>query len=180
MRVIPFPSPRVWSWFLVALGLVWGMPARAMTPPALPAIKIVREQAPEPQDKGGIEFEMDDKRWTDVFEWLSDQTELPVITTFKPPGTFTFIGPKGARYTIPEIVAIINQALLRQDMILIRREESFALRAIDPSLVHRRPDPGQLVSTGSGCQVLACGPRTTPATATAEGAGCTFGVRDST
>src|SRR5262249_4261109 len=45
----------------------------------------------KPADDGKIEFEMREKRWNDVFEWLATQTGLTFNTNVKPPGTFTFI-----------------------------------------------------------------------------------------
>jgi RNA polymerase sigma factor (sigma-70 family) len=56
-------------------------------------------------------LEMRNKPWATVFEWLSDQTGKPVITPFKPTGTFTFVGPPGGKYTLPEVIDILNEAL---------------------------------------------------------------------
>src|SRR5262249_29835691 len=80
-------------------------------------------------------FEARDKPWASVFEWLTDKTGLPVVTVYRPTGTFNLISPKtekGVRkYTIPEIIDLINEALLAgpptQKFILIRRTASFTL-----------------------------------------------------
>jgi type II secretion system protein D len=88
-----------------------------------------------------LAFEMRDKPWSSVLEWLSDQTGLPVITTYKPTGTFNFISPKKQQYTIPEIIDILNEALLAQKYLLIRRDQSFTLvpadEKIDPAILPR-------------------------------------------
>src|SRR5256885_1235373 len=49
-----------------------------------------------------VAFEMRDKSWGSVLEWLSEQTGLPVNWSSKPPGTFNHTDPKGKRYTLPE------------------------------------------------------------------------------
>jgi hypothetical protein len=91
-------------------------------------------------DRGGIEFRMENKPWSEVFEWLSKQSGVPVITSFKVAGSFTFIGPEGAKYTLPEIEFIINRALLHQnELALIRRERCFAIMAAD-SLIFDQTD----------------------------------------
>src|SRR4051794_29533987 len=86
---------------LVALGAWAAEPA----PPARPPEKAVA-------------FEMRDKPWGSVLEWLSDQTGLPVLTNHKPAGTFTFIAPRlggsPRKYTIPEVIDLLNEALLNQ------------------------------------------------------------------
>src|SRR5262249_36991544 len=90
-----------------------------------------------------IVFDQRDKRWMDVLEWLSTETGLPLICPTKPTGSFTFIAPivNGAqkKYTIPEIIDIINEGLLLQKLVLFRREASLmvlpAEQAIDPMLV---------------------------------------------
>src|SRR5207244_561609 len=41
-----------------------------------------------------VKFEMRDKPWRDVLEWLADISGLQVIATIKPTGTLTFIAPR--------------------------------------------------------------------------------------
>jgi hypothetical protein len=90
-----------------------------------------------------ISIEFRDRPWSAVFTWLSEQTGLPVVTQFKPTGTFTFIPPNPEkRYTMPEIIDILNEALMaRQNdrYLLIRRESSFYLQPADekPELIPR-------------------------------------------
>ncbi|HEV3236036.1 MAG TPA: secretin N-terminal domain-containing protein, partial [Gemmataceae bacterium] len=104
-------------------------------PPPVPAKKA--ETAVKPLEKVDEKplptyaFEMRDKSWNSVFEWLTDQTGIPVVSNYKPTGTFNFIGPKGMKYTLPEIIDHLNDALLSQPpsnrYILIRREKNFTL-----------------------------------------------------
>src|SRR5438105_15503708 len=54
-------------------------------------------------------FEMRDKPWGGVLEWLADQTGLPVTTNYKPTGTFTFIAPQGStrQYSLPQVIDVL-------------------------------------------------------------------------
>jgi hypothetical protein len=75
------------------------------------------------------------KPWAQVLEWLGDQTGLPVISDTRPMGTFTFIPPRGARsYSTRELVDILNEALLKQNLLLLRRANSFILVPSDKKL----------------------------------------------
>src|SRR5438094_2118219 len=84
--------------FLILPALTWAQPPDRPEPAA---------HGPDGRwdkgDQGGIEFRMEKKPWSEVFDWLSRRTGMPVITTFKLTGSFTFVGPPGARYTAPEI-----------------------------------------------------------------------------
>jgi uncharacterized protein (TIGR03067 family) len=69
-------------------------------------------------------FAVDNKPWKEVIEWFADVSGLRYIGKETPPGTFTFTPPKDKQYTIPEIVDIINDALLadkKTPYLLIRR-----------------------------------------------------------
>ncbi len=103
-----------------------------------------RESAGAPAKALALEFRQ--VPWARVFEWLGDRTGLPVITPYKPTGTFSFVPPRpGKTYTMPEVVDILNDALLGQHYLLVRGEHAFTLVAadqrIDPALVPRvRPE----------------------------------------
>jgi uncharacterized protein (TIGR03067 family) len=85
---------------------------------------------------------MKEKPWKDVIEWFADVSGLRYTGKETPPGTFTFNGPKDKQYTIPEIVDIINEALLadkKTPYLLIRRPRqppagTFALVPADQKL----------------------------------------------
>ena len=88
-------------------------------------------------------FEMRNKPWKDVIEWLADKVNMPFTGINLPTGTFTFIPPKGAMYTVPQIIDIINEGMLSheatQKYILVRRTTMFTIvpasDKIDPYLV---------------------------------------------
>src|SRR5262245_39906773 len=75
-------------------------------------------------------LEFREKQWKYVFEWLTDKTSLPLVTNLQPPtGTFTFIAPQGRKYTMGEIIDIINEGLLQHKYVLLRRPQAFTLAA---------------------------------------------------
>src|SRR5947209_3434495 len=69
-------------------------------PPPLKKTEPTAKPADKPAEKvETYEFVMRDKPWGAVFEWLTDNTGIPVVSNYKPQGTFNFIGPKGKKYT---------------------------------------------------------------------------------
>jgi type II secretory pathway component GspD/PulD (secretin) len=90
-------------------------------------------------------FAISAKPWREVFKWLTDVSGKPVISSAFPTGTCTIETPPGKQYTLPEIIDLINEALLSgsatQKYLLINRERSFALvpadEKIDPALLPR-------------------------------------------
>jgi len=87
-------------------------------------------------------FSMTNKPWNEVIEWLVDQSGLSYISVHPvPTGTFNFISPKGATYSLPQVIDIINEGLLLHKSVLIRHDKSFTIIStvapIDPSQVPR-------------------------------------------
>jgi hypothetical protein len=126
-------TPRFWAWVvLFTLAAAGGL----LPGPALATSLVAfgrRGPAPSPQARFQVDG-LSGKPWREVFEWLSEQTELPVITSFKPVGTFTYIGPKGMKYTLPEVVAVLNEVLIPQKpqgYKLVRREKCFVLIPVE-------------------------------------------------
>jgi general secretion pathway protein D len=119
-----------------------------------------------PAEEKAFVFEMRAKPWNTVFEWLSDKTGRPFISqTLTIPGTFNFIGPKDKKYTVPQIIDVINDALLVHKWVMLNRGTSFTIVAadekIDPALVPRiamteLPEHGntEIVSTVYQCKSL--------------------------
>jgi RNA polymerase sigma factor (sigma-70 family) len=99
------------------------------------ADKPDKPDAPKADEKT-YAFEMRDKPWAAVFEWYAEASGLGYTGTFKPTGTFTFISPKGKKYTLADITDIINEALLSQKFLLVRRDTTFSLLPAD-----EKPDP---------------------------------------
>ena len=142
-----------------ALGIAGGMVTRPMLGAKLMASQQARAaetpaEKPQPTPanptprEASYEFEFRDKPWVgdrgSVLEWLSDLTGLPVSTSnAKPAGTMTFLNPRvngvPKRYTVGQILDILNGELLKQKLLLIRRERRFSIESadekIDPSVL---------------------------------------------
>lgn len=76
--------------------------------------------------------------WTKVLDWYAEISELSPAYRTVPSGHLTFIPPNEQQYTLSEITDIINQALLQQGYLLVKRTHSFTLipadEKIDPTL----------------------------------------------
>lgn len=84
------------------------------------------------QQEKRFAFEMRSQPWTKVFDWLSDQTGLPFVSLRVPPGAFTARTLKQDQtYTLTQIIDMINEELLSQNYLLIRRESAFTVRPAD-------------------------------------------------
>jgi type II secretory pathway component GspD/PulD (secretin) len=103
------------------------------------------DQPPDKKDAPAektIAFELRDKPWASVFEWYSEVSGLAFAGSHKPTGTATFIPAKGkGKFTLAEITDILNEMLLTQKYILIRRDATFTVlpgdEKVDPILVPR-------------------------------------------
>jgi RNA polymerase sigma factor (sigma-70 family) len=112
-------------------------------PPAADGKKETAEPA-KPEEKR-LAFEMNAVLWAEVFKWYSEQAGLPFVGESRPTGTFTFIPPRGKRFTLEEITDILNEALQEKKYILVRRTATFTVlpadERIDPTLLPRvRPE----------------------------------------
>jgi general secretion pathway protein D len=118
---------------------------------AIGGVGVSLAQAPEPaksaepaKEAKKYEFRMEGKPWDSVFEWLAEVTGKPVMPgPHKPTGSLTFISKRGQKYSIPEIIDIINEGLLTneatQKYYLINRPTSFTLipanEPVNPALI---------------------------------------------
>jgi hypothetical protein len=102
---------------------------------AAPARNVSRlqDRAEPQQAQKQITFEMQNTPWATVLEWLVDQAGLPLIGDCKPTGSFTHTSPRnGPRsYTLPQVIAILNEALVEQNLMLVRRKHCLAVVALD-------------------------------------------------
>ncbi|AWM40676.1 Type II secretion system protein D precursor [Gemmata obscuriglobus] len=102
--------------------------AVAPTAPAAPAEKLV-----------SIHFEK--AGWDEVLDWYAKETGLTLITTVKPTGTVAIKPGKDKKFTIGEVTDLINEAMMQQKFLLIRRHMTFFIQPsdekIDPTLLPR-------------------------------------------
>src|SRR5262249_32869036 len=104
-----------------------------------PASQPPAAEAKPPQRT--IKFEFRDQPWDRVLEFFATESNLEWVGPTKPPGTFSFSGGN-KKYTIPQAVDIINDALVQIDYILIRKGQGQFLtahakdpKAIDTTLI---------------------------------------------
>lgn len=84
-----------------------------------------------------LSIHFDNAAWMNVLNWYSDETGLawsPTVVT--PTGSVTIKPGKDRRFTIAEVTDLINEALVQQKFILIRREMGFTLHSASEKL-HR-------------------------------------------
>ena len=92
-------------------------------------------------------FEFRNAPWDDVLEWFTKQSGLRRIGTNRPTGTFTFIPQKGVSYKLPEVIDILNEAMLSnpatQKWLLVRSSQSFTIvpadKPVEATLINRVP-----------------------------------------
>ena len=76
--------------------------------------------------------EMRAKPWSTIFEWLTDQTGLPFVSKYPPPtGTFNFIAKASQRYTLGELIDLLNDGLAVHKYVLLRSPTCFRLIPAD-------------------------------------------------
>jgi type II secretory pathway component GspD/PulD (secretin) len=106
-------------------------------------------RAQQPRTRPGAEptflFEMRGKSWAAIFEWLTDKTGLPFLSSnAAPTGTFNVIVKPGRRYTLGEVIDLINDGLLPNKYVLVRRPASFSLVPADEKLPRHLVPPVRL------------------------------------
>ena len=92
------------------------------------------EQAPAPRvvpKKYTIQFQR--ATWDEVLDWYAKESGLTLITTVKLTGTLSLNG-KDRKYTTGEVTDLINEALMQQKFILIRRHLTFFIHPTDEKI----------------------------------------------
>jgi hypothetical protein len=80
-------------------------------------------------------IEMRDMPWKSVWEWLTDKTGKVFNSgASSVPGSLNFIGKKGRKYTMPQIIDIINDGLHPHKWVLLDRGRSFTLFPADEKI----------------------------------------------
>lgn len=93
----------------------------------------------EKPDEKTYAVHFENAKWADVLEWYAKVTELKVEVTAKPEGTVTLKPEKDRQLTPAEITDLLNEALIKQKLLLIPNRKTFALvsseEKIDPKLI---------------------------------------------
>src|SRR5207253_436923 len=113
----------------------------AKEPPAPVVISPASPVDPSKLANKLVNFEMRDKPWKNVLEWLCNETGMPIIANAIPTGSFTFYGNPNQTYRIPQIIDFLNDALTEKKYVIIRRQAVISVvpadQQIDPAYVPR-------------------------------------------
>ena len=138
---------RLPTFLAAAVGLA-GMAGLAMAQAPKPAAPPMPMQVPtapgqvvptpSPADKSVPEklYQLNFKTapWPSVLEWFANESGLTPILTVTPTGSVTIQPPKDRKYTLGEVVDLINEAMTQQKFILIRRQVTFFIHPSDEKL----------------------------------------------
>jgi type II secretory pathway component GspD/PulD (secretin) len=111
---------------LAAIVSTASLPSSAIAQPPAGARRVWGDDI----DKKVVSFEMRDKPWAQILEWLSDATGLPVCRSIWPSGTFTYIAPKKGnlnKSSIADVLDIFNLALRSQQFAIVRQNRQFII-----------------------------------------------------
>jgi type II secretion system protein D len=72
--------------------------------------------------------------WETVLDWFSTETGLTPIYNVHPTGSVTLQPPKDQRFTMGQVVDLLNEAMIQQKFILVRRQVSFTILPSDEKL----------------------------------------------
>jgi general secretion pathway protein D len=143
------PVWRFKRWLPAVLAAALGTAAVAQDPkPAAPPA-VAAPAAPKPAEKT-VTFAFDGKPWPEVLDWFKQESGLALITSYVPTGSAK-IGAPNRKFTIPEVVDVLNEALAAQNYILVRREASFGVYPADvppPAAVLPYLTPDELKGRG--------------------------------
>jgi type II secretion system protein D len=110
--------------------------------PVKPMVGGATTPAPAPASANANEktylVSFNEETWPKVFDWFSKESGLTYIDTVKPPGTLTLRSDR--RYTLPQVLDLLNEALAQKKMVIIRRSQTFLVHPADERL------PPELVS----------------------------------
>jgi type II secretory pathway component GspD/PulD (secretin) len=74
--------------------------------------------------------------WADIVEWYAKTSGLTFVGQVKPTGTVTLTPGKDKKFTLAEVTDLLNEALIQNKMLLVRREKTFTIIPAD-----EKPDP---------------------------------------
>lgn len=121
----PAPAPT-WQPAAAPLHLAAAQPPKVEPKAAAPKA--------DPADEKKYTISFDKATWDQVLEWYATQSGLSLITTARPTGSVIIKPPPGQRYTLGEVTDILNEALLQQKFLLVRREKSFTVLPADEKI----------------------------------------------
>lgn len=138
----PWSTLRRWLPVVVAAGVGAGVvaqqPATPADPPkAAPMPMPAGEKKPEPADAKTeklYDVKYDNTEWSKVFEQLEKETGLMYITKDKPTGSVTLKPPAGKKYTLGELIDLLNERLELDKFVILRKSVSFSTVPADVNI----------------------------------------------
>src|SRR5262245_60687438 len=73
-----------------------------------------------------VTFSFDKKKWGEVIDWFKTESGLVFAGTITPTGSVTIKPNPGKKYTIPEVIDLLNE-MLAPRYVIIRREQTFTI-----------------------------------------------------
>jgi type II secretory pathway component GspD/PulD (secretin) len=77
-----------------------------------------------------VTFSFENKPWSQVIDWFKTESGLVYASTYTPTGSVTIKPNAGKKYTIPEVIDLLNE-MLAPKSVLIRREQTFTIWPAD-------------------------------------------------
>ena len=108
-------------------------PNATMPTPGLPGPVLAPQGSTSPNEKR-VSVNFNKAPWPTVLDWFKDESGLIPVLTVQPTGSVTIVSPKDVKYTISEVVDVLNDAMMQQKFILIRRQVSFFIHPSDEKL----------------------------------------------
>lgn len=98
-----------------------------------------------------VSFAFENKKWADVIDWFRIESGLVYAGTLTPTGTVTIRPGPGKKYTIPQVIDLLNE-LLEPKYVILRREQTFTIlpadEPIDASRIPRVTEATELAKLG--------------------------------
>ena len=136
----PWSTLRRWLPVVVAAGVGAGVVAQQPATPADPpkaAPVPGGEKKPDPADAKTeklYDVKYDNTEWSKVFEQLEKETGLMYITKDKPTGSVTLKPPAGKKYTLGELIDLLNERLELDKFVILRKSMSFSTVPADVNI----------------------------------------------
>ncbi len=91
-------------------------------------LDALNEPKPEkPAAEKTYAFAFKDAKWEEVFNWYSKHAGCALAAPVSPKGTFTSSNKAGKEVTIGEVTDLINESLLAQKLLLVRRHTTYVV-----------------------------------------------------
>jgi general secretion pathway protein D len=114
----------------------WATAQQPTTPMPMPtkpgAVAPITVPSAPPEKLVTVNFK--DTKWTEVLDWFATESGLLPILTVKPTGSVTIQPAKEHKFTMAEVVDLLNEAMQQQKFILIRRHVTFFIHPSDEPL----------------------------------------------